>query len=74
MTTLPAIPTEWLKRSDIVIQEGCNPVCTALRPWNEATPYVVHTAIFLEDGTIGYEQGDYCFTLEQAEEAFEARS
>jgi len=66
-------PAEWIARSDIVIQEGCYPTCLVIRPWNGYHPFVVHTAIFFDNGEIGYECGNYCSTLEKAEAAFEAR-
>lgn len=66
-------PSEWLAKSDIVCSEGCYPTCTVIRPWNTATPIVVHTAIFFDDGTIDYERGDYCQTMEQAEAIFKSR-
>lgn len=74
MATIPdTFPSEWIKHSDVVVQEGCYPTCTVIRPWNKFTPIVVHTAIFFENGEIGYERGTYCRTLEEAEKAFKAR-
>jgi hypothetical protein len=73
--TIPdTFPAEWIDQSEIVVQKGCYPTCTVIRPWNTFTPYVVHRAIFFDDGTIGYEQGDYCRTLEQARDAFNIRT
>lgn len=72
--TIPdTFPAEWIKQSDVKVSNGCYPTCTVIRPWNKATPIVVHTAIFFDDGTIGYERGDYCKTIEEAEKAFAAR-
>lgn len=67
-------PPEWIKHSAPMSCNGCYPTCTVIRPWNEVTPFVVHTAIFFDDGTIEYERGDYCRTIEEAEKIFKDRA
>jgi len=69
MHNIPSIPTSWINHTDIVIREGCHPSCKVLRPWNNITPYVVHNAVAI-DGVWSYENGTYCFTLEEAEKVF----
>ena len=73
MHNIPSIPTDWIKHSDIKVQEGCNPTCTVLRPWNEVTPFVVCRA-YAVDGVWNFESGNYCFSRETAEQSFAARS
>jgi hypothetical protein len=72
-TNIPNIPKNWIRHSDIRIENGCRPRCKVIRPWNEITPYVVHTA-YVVDGEWAYEQGDYCFTMEQAENKYDNRT
>jgi hypothetical protein len=73
MHTIPNFPTNWIKRSNIRIQEGCYPTCLVIRPWtNEMTPFVVHMAIAI-DGKWSYECGNYCRDMARAEAAYEER-
>ena len=71
--TIPDFPKTWLAHSDVVLRTGQKPQCVIIQPWNSVTPYVVHTA-YAEGGQWEYEQGDYCYNLEDAQKAFSKRT
>ena len=71
--TIPTIPSDWIKHSPVVVQEGYLPRCIVLRPWNDVTPFVTHRA-YVMDGKWCYEQGNYCFSRETAEQSFAERA
>ena len=71
--TIPAIPSDWISHSEIKIPTGMRPQCIVIRPWNDATPYVVHRAYVSDYGKWEYEQGHYCGDLRQAHDNFDER-
>lgn len=86
MTTIPEA-MQGLNDEGIVALKLSNPrqegayeswICVHTLPHNEYHPYAVHRLILIDDHPQGsrhsYEGGDYCETLEQALERFNARS
>jgi len=73
MAYIPAIPVDWIKHSNIEVQNGCFPKCIVLRRWNEITPFVTHLA-YVINGKWEYESGNYCYSRATADESFASRS
>lgn len=70
---LPDTPTDWIECSPVIVESGMLPSCTVIRKWNDVTPFAVHTA-FVQDGKWAYTRGDYCRTIEGAQERYAARA